>query len=257
MSQEAETASLPASEQESQVLQPDPKPLSEGNKSQSKKKLEERSRKAAAKLNGLPVDNLKEQLPVVTRERRRVIFNLPEKEQPSAEASARESKKRKHRSPSTERSPSKGKKDRKPSKEKKRHKSGVVMAGTSSTKKKSKSDTPKERKPHRFKPGTVAAREIKRFSWNKNDMKFIPRGPFNRIINDILASYSLSHGLRMSKTAREALRGEAEDWVVRLLRGSNQCAQLCGRDTLFATDIGFFQNLCTYYAGKDLERQKC
>ncbi|KMZ57305.1 hypothetical protein ZOSMA_87G00510 [Zostera marina] len=54
--------------------------------------------------------------------------------------------------------------------------------------KKSKEEPEKERKPHRYKPGTVALREIRRFQ--KSTYLLIPCAPFIRNVKEITQIYS-------------------------------------------------------------------
>lgn len=217
-------------------------------KSYARQKLEARSRKSGDQLHAQASKDKEipdETIPVVTRKRRHVVFSL------GGDAT-------KHKKEHRHKSEKEGKHHRRKSKEPKRHKSGEPKR-SKSTKASATlfiskhSDTP--RKQHRFKPGTRALMDIKRLQWNKREVNFIPKSPFNRLINEILLDNSRLGDLRMTAAAREALRVEAEAWCVRLFSGSNQIALSEGRTTVFVKHMQFFQHLCQYFTGTDLAKQ--
>ena len=242
------------SREEEQILQgaENPAPTVEEAvpKSLAKARIEERSRRAKAKHEGLPPKE--DNLPVVTRERPRVTS---EKEQPRA----REAKKRK-RSPSSG-LPSKGRRESSKVKHEplyKKSKSHHKKSGSGHDKAKGGPERNKdgqERKKRRFRPGTVAIREIKHYQKFREGERLIPRSPFNRVINEILASYSTSDGLRMTRTGREALREMAEVWLTELMDGVNHQALHSGRQTALLKDLKFHQFMCQRHYKPDLAKQ--
>ena len=71
------------------------------------------------------------------------------------------------------------------------------------------------KKPHRFHPGTVALREIKRYQ--KTTKPCIPRAAFERLVREIGQDYK--NDLRWTAGALDALREEAEAQVTQLFKG--------------------------------------
>ena len=68
------------------------------------------------------------------------------------------------------------------------------------------------KKPHRFKPGTVALREIRKYQ--KSTEHLIRRTAFERLTREIAQDYKSD--LRFSRIAVEALHEAAEHYVVGL-----------------------------------------
>jgi histone H3 len=72
-----------------------------------------------------------------------------------------------------------------------------------------------KRKPHRFRPGTVALREI-RFQ-QQNCTLLIRKLPFQRLVREISRGYK--NDLRFQSTAILALQEAAEAYLVGLFEG--------------------------------------
>ncbi|KAE8257470.1 hypothetical protein A4X13_0g2337 [Tilletia indica] len=70
------------------------------------------------------------------------------------------------------------------------------------------------KKPHRYKPGTVALREIRRYQ--KSTEPLIPRFPFQRLVREIVQNYWKD--LRMQSSAIAALQEATEAYIVDLFR---------------------------------------
>jgi len=79
--------------------------------------------------------------------------------------------------------------------------SSAKKAITKSGAKGKSSASQQERKKMRFKPGTVALREIKRYQ--KSTDMLIPRAPFQRLVRDICAG--IDNELRFQANALAAL----------------------------------------------------
>ena len=90
------------------------------------------------------------------------------------------------------------------------------------------------RKPHKFRPGTVALREIRKYQ--KSTKLLIPHLPFYRLCGEILRDTS-GQFLRMQKTAVDALHEAAESYMVDLFDDTNLCALHCKRVTIGPRDI--------------------
>lgn len=95
----------------------------------------------------------------------------------------------------------------------------------------------KPRKKHRYRPGTVALREIRRYQ--KNTDPVIPKKPFERLVREIVqeAKVGYLHGVRMEKEAIFALQEIAEDFIVQLMETSNLNSIFNKRVTLMDRDI--------------------
>ena len=74
----------------------------------------------------------------------------------------------------------------------------------------SPTQTKAERKKHRWKPGTQALREVKRYQKTVNNV--VQRAPFERLFREIAAEVS-TDGIRFEKVAVDALHVAAEEYV--------------------------------------------
>ncbi|KAK8923771.1 histone H3-like centromeric protein HTR12 [Platanthera zijinensis] len=92
----------------------------------------------------------------------------------------------------------------------------------------------RKRSKRRFRPGTVALREIRKFqkSWNL----LIPRAPFIRIVRDITCFYSKEVN-RWQAEALIAIQEAAEAFLVELFDNANLCAIHAKRVTLMQKDM--------------------
>ena len=71
------------------------------------------------------------------------------------------------------------------------------------------------KKPHRFRPGTVALREIRRFQ--KSTDLLIRRLPFQRLVREIAQEFKAD--LRFQSSAVQAIQEAAEAYLVGLFEG--------------------------------------
>ena len=71
------------------------------------------------------------------------------------------------------------------------------------------------KKPHRFRPGTVALREIRRFQ--KSTELLIRRLPFQRLVREIAQEFKAD--LRFQSSAVQAIQEAAEAYLVGLFEG--------------------------------------
>src|SRR5882762_8514474 len=76
------------------------------------------------------------------------------------------------------------------------------------------------KKPHRYRPGTVALREIRRYQ--KSTELLLRKLPFQRLVREIATDYSSC--LRFQSSAIGALQEAAEDYLVSLFEDTNLCA---------------------------------
>ena len=97
----------------------------------------------------------------------------------------------------------------------------------------------KVKKPHRFRPGTVALREIRRYQ--KNTDLLLRKLPFQRLVREIGQDYK--NDLRFQATTMAALKEATEAYMVSILEDSNLCAIHTGRVTLMKKDIDLAQKM--------------
>ena len=89
------------------------------------------------------------------------------------------------------------------------------------------------KKPHRYRPGTVALREIRKYQGGTELL--IRRLPFSRLVRDIAVSYRTD--LRFQSNALSALHESAEAFLVQLFEDAQMCAIHAKRITIFPVDI--------------------
>merc|ERR1719272_400610 len=90
-----------------------------------------------------------------------------------------------------------------------------------------------EGKKIRFRPGTVALREIKRYQ--KSTKNLLPRAPFHRLVRKITLDYDSD--LRFASQALVALQEAAEAYLVGIFEDTNLCAIHAKRATIFKKDM--------------------
>merc|ERR1712091_706511 len=89
------------------------------------------------------------------------------------------------------------------------------------------------KKPHRFRPGTVALREIRRFQ--KSTELLIRKLPFRRLVREIASEYRSE--LRFQSSAVLALQEASEAYMVGLFEDTNLCAIHAKRVTIMPKDM--------------------
>ena len=89
------------------------------------------------------------------------------------------------------------------------------------------------KKPHRYRPGTVALREIRRFQ--KSTDLLIRKEPFQRLVREIAQDFKSD--LRFQSTSVLALQESAEAYLVGLFEDTNLCAIHAKRVTIMPKDI--------------------
>ena len=76
------------------------------------------------------------------------------------------------------------------------------------------------KKPHRYRPGTVALREIRRYQ--KSTELLIRKLPFQRLVREIAQDFKTD--LRFQSSAVMALQEASEAYLVGLFEDTNLCA---------------------------------
>nr|CDS27951.1 histone cluster 2 H3c2 [Hymenolepis microstoma] len=89
------------------------------------------------------------------------------------------------------------------------------------------------KKPYRFRPGTVALREIRRYQ--KSTELLIRKMPFQRLVREIAQEYK--NDLRFQTTAVAAMQEAAEAYMIGLFEDTNLCAIHAKRVTIMPKDI--------------------
>ena len=89
------------------------------------------------------------------------------------------------------------------------------------------------KKPHRYRPGTVALREIRRYQ--KSTELLIRKLPFERLVRAIAQSFQPD--VRFQSSAVVALQEAAEAHLVGLLEDSNLAAVHANRVTILPKDL--------------------
>lgn len=100
------------------------------------------------------------------------------------------------------------------------------------------------KKTHRFKPGTVALREIRRYQ--KSSEMLIRKLPFQRLVREIAIDFKTD--LRFQAAAVEALQDASESYLVGLFEDGNLCAIHAKRVTIMPKDIHLARRIRGEYA---------
>ena len=101
----------------------------------------------------------------------------------------------------------------------------------------------KVRKPRRFRPGTVALRQIKKYQ--KCTELLIRKIPFQRLVKEVV--YQLfKQQYRFQSTALLALQEASEDFLVRMFEMVNHIAIHSNRQTIMSKDMYLWDRLCNY-----------
>lgn len=95
------------------------------------------------------------------------------------------------------------------------------------------------RERHRFRPGTCALREIKKYQ--KSTELLLRKLPFQRLVrelaHDVQIFRNLDYELRFQSTAILALQEAAESYLVSLFEDTNLCAIHAKRQTIMVKDL--------------------
>jgi histone H3 len=89
------------------------------------------------------------------------------------------------------------------------------------------------KKPHRYRPGTVAIREIRKYQ--KTTDLLIKKLPFQRVVREIAQEFNSN--LRFQASAVVALQEATESYIVGLFEDTNLCAIHARRVTIMPKDM--------------------
>lgn len=92
---------------------------------------------------------------------------------------------------------------------------------------------PRVKKPFRYRPGTLALREIRRYQ--KSTELLLRKLPFQRLVREIAQDYRSE--LRFQSSAIQALQHACEDYLTGLFEDANLLAIHAKRVTIFPKDL--------------------
>ena len=94
-------------------------------------------------------------------------------------------------------------------------------------------------KIHRWRPGTVALREVRKFQ--KTTEHLIRKAPFVRLIRECI--FKTKESIRLSVSACEAIQDATESYMTGLLSDANLCTLHAKRVTLMPRDLKLARRL--------------
>ena len=89
------------------------------------------------------------------------------------------------------------------------------------------------KKPHRYRPGTVALREIRRYQ--KSTELLLRKLPFQRLVKEITVQFNSN--MRWQAKGILALQEGTEDYLTGLFEDTNLCAIHAKRVTIYPKDV--------------------
>jgi histone H3 len=95
------------------------------------------------------------------------------------------------------------------------------------------------KKPRRYRPGTVALREIRKYQ--RSTELLIRKGPFQRLVREVARDFK--DDLRFQSTALAALQEASEAFLVGLFEDTNLCAIHAKRVTIMPKDMSLARRL--------------
>lgn len=95
------------------------------------------------------------------------------------------------------------------------------------------------KKARRFRPGTVALREIRRYQ--KGTDLLLRKAPFQRLVRELACQGK--DGLRFQSSAVLAIQEAAEAYLISLLADANLCAIHTRRVTIMPRDVALARRL--------------
>ena len=98
---------------------------------------------------------------------------------------------------------------------------------------------PAQGKKFRWRPGTVALRQIKQYQ--KTTDLLMRKAPFQRLVRELATGHK--EGLRWQASAVAALQEATEAYITGLLADGNLCALHAKRVTLMARDLQLARRL--------------
>ena len=96
------------------------------------------------------------------------------------------------------------------------------------------------KKPHQYRPGTVALREIRRYQKTTNLL--LLKDPFSRIVREIAQDFKKD--LRFQSNAVLALQESSEAYLTTVFDNTNLCAIHAKRVTIMPKDTQLVRRIC-------------
>ena len=115
----------------------------------------------------------------------------------------------------------------------------VKSVGSKKVKKTKSSGSSGVKKSFRFRPGTVALREIRKYQ--KGTDLLLRKAPFQRLVRELATSHK--DGLRFQSSAVQAIQEATESYVISLLSDTNLCAIHGRRVTIMPKDVHLARRL--------------
>ncbi|GAA5999797.1 histone H3 family protein [Rhodotorula paludigena] len=120
-----------------------------------------------------------------------------------------------------------------------KHKTAIQRPGGKKPRKGIKAPTQTQSKKRRWKPGTVALREIRKYQ--KSTELLIRKLPFQRLCRQI--AIENAGDFRWQAAALQALQEAAEDYLIDLFGDCNLCAIHAKRVTIMPSDMKLARRL--------------
>ena len=95
------------------------------------------------------------------------------------------------------------------------------------------------KKSFRWRPGTVALREVRRYQ--KSTELLLRKAPFQRLVRELAENHK--KGLRFQSSAVQALQEATEAYTISLLSDTNLCAIHTRRVTIMPRDVELARRL--------------
>ena len=102
----------------------------------------------------------------------------------------------------------------------------------------------KVKKPYRYRPGTVALRQIRKYQ--KSTELLIRKLPFQRLVKEVCRNLFNNVDYRFQSTAVLALQEAAEGFLVSMFDDVNCIAIHGKRITIYKTDIQLWRRLLNF-----------
>jgi len=99
------------------------------------------------------------------------------------------------------------------------------------------------RKARRFRPGTVALRQIRKYQ--KSTELLIRKLPFQRLVKEVVCQ-KFQMQYRFQSTALLALQEASEQFLVNMFEKVNHIAIHSNRQTIMSKDMYLWDRLCNY-----------
>ena len=91
------------------------------------------------------------------------------------------------------------------------------------------------KKPHRYRPGTIALREIRKYQ--KSTELLIRKMPFMRLLREVAQQFAHGYDLRFQASAILAVQEAAEAYLIGLFEDTNLCCIHAKRCTIMPKDM--------------------